>query len=224
MRDPQIVIGVDEAGRGALAGPLVVAAAAFRFGQPAVQARYRGLRGEKRLTAADSKSFHNLVERGVLDVAIRDAAVAVAIVERSAKEIDARLMGSIFPESTKLAVSRVLEELVAKGMGEAPADYFVLLDGDVEIPDGIPCAVQAIVDGDRQVWQIGAASIVAKVHCDAHMVALHAQYPDWCFDQHKGYPTDVHKALLKKHGPSPVHRKTFRPVAEARGLPPGFEV
>jgi len=222
--DPQIVIGVDEAGRGALAGPLVVVAAAFRFGDPPVQARYQSLRGEVRLTAADSKSFSNPVQRGVLDVAIRDAALAVAIVERSAKEIDARLMGSVFAASTKLAVSRVLEELVAKGLGQVPSDYQVLLDGDVEIPDGIPCPARAIVNGDRLVWQIGAASIVAKVHCDARMLALHAQYPEWSFDKHKGYPTAAHKELLQKYGPSPVHRKTFRPVAEARGLPPGFEV
>ncbi len=224
MRDPKIVIGVDEAGRDALAGPLVVAAAAFRFGQPAVQARYRSLRGEKRLTAADPRSFSSPVERGVLDVAIRHAAVAFAIVERSVKEIDARPTRSVLAETTKLAVSRVLEELVAKGMGEAPADYLVLLDAGVEIPAGIPCSVQAIADGDREVWQISAASIVAKVHCDAHMVGLHAQYPNWRFDQHRGRPTAAHKALLKKHGPSPVHRKTLHPASGAEGLPPRLEV
>lgn len=224
MRHPQIIIGVDEAGRGALAGPLVVAAAAFHFDQPAVRARYRGPRCEKRLTAADATSLSNAVERGVLDVAIRNAAVAVAIVERSAREMGARPMGSIFPETTKLAVSRVLEELVAKGMGESPADYLVLLDGDLDIPDGIPCAVQRIEDGERQVWHIGAASIVAKVHCEAHMAALHALYPYWGFDQHQGYPSAVHKERLKEHGPSPVHRKRFLPVAGAEGLPPGLEV
>jgi ribonuclease HII len=215
----QIVIGLNEAGRGALAGPLVVAAAAFRFGEPPVQARYQSLRGEQRLSAADPRSFADPVQRGVLDVAIRDAAIASAIVERSAKEIDARRMGSIFPETTKLAVSRVLEELVAKGMGQTPTDYLVLVDGDVEIPEGIPCPVRAVVDGDRQVWPIGAASIVANVHRDAHMVALHAQYPEWHFDQHKGYPTAAHEELLRKHGPSAVHRKTLRPVPGANGAP-----
>jgi ribonuclease HII len=221
---PQIVIGMSQAGRGALAGPLVVTAAAFRFGEPPVQARYQSLRGEQRLSAADPRSFADPVQRGVLDVAIRDAALAVAIVERGAKEIDARLMRSIFPETMKLAVSRVLEELVAKGMGQTPTDYLVLVDGDVELPEGIPCPVRAVVDGERQVGPIGAASIVAKVHRDAHMDALHAQYPDWRFDQHKGYPTAAHKQLLRTHGPSSVHRKSFRPVAEANGLPPGFEV
>lgn len=224
MSDPQIVIGVGEAGRAALAGPLVVAAAAFRFSQVAVHARYWSLRGEKRLTAADPTSFSNLVECGVLDVAIRHAAVALAIVERSAKEIDARPMDAVVLETTQLAVSRVLEQLVAQGMGEAPADYLVLMDGDVEIPAGIPCAVQTTAVGDRQVWQIGAASIVAKVHCDAHMVALHAQYPAWGFDDHKGYPSAVHQELLDQHGPSPVHRKTFCPVAARHGAPTAYEV
>ncbi len=223
MIEPQVIIGVDESGRGALAGPLVVVAAAFRRGASPVTAEYRGLRGDKRLTAGDSKSFSNPIHREVLDQAIRASALALAVVERSAQEIDERLMSAVHPEATRLAIARVLEQLTTKGNGTSPADFLVMLDGEGQIPEGIPCPVRTVVDGDKHVWQIGAASIVAKVHCDARMLALHTRHPDWGFDQHKGYPTAAHRRLLAEHGPSPVHRITFRPVAEARGLPPGFE-
>ncbi len=148
---------------------------------------------------------------------------ATCIVERSAKEIDERLMWVVFSEALKLTIIRVIDKLMGQGVGNVPADFLVMLDGDIVVPAGIPCAVRTVIDGDKRVWQIGAASLIAKVQRDAKMQALHEKYPDYQFDKNKGYPVPKHKALLKKLGPSPVHRKTFKPVAEWNGLPEGFE-
>ena len=223
MTTPSIIIGVDESGRGSLAGPLVVCAVAFLREEQPVTAAYHSLRGDKVVTAGDSKSFSNPVHREVLDQAIRSVALGYTVIERSASEIDARLMFHVFPESLHLAISRLLEQLLAKGFSKNPQDYLVMVDGDVPLPQGLGCPMRAVIDGDKLVWQIGAASIVAKVACDAKMVALHEQYPKYDFAKNKGYPVHAHKKVLKALGPSPVHRKTFRPVAEALGLPPGFE-
>lgn len=217
-----VIIGVDEAGRGALAGPLVVAAAAFSVFESPVTANYHSVHGDKVITVGDSKSFSSANQRDVLDIAVRNIALAVSVVERSAKEIDERLMYHVFPETTKLAVSRVMEQLVKRGIGSRPSDYLVLLDGDLHIP-GIPCPVRSIVDGDKRVWQIGAASIVAKVHRDNVMMTLDSRYPGYELDKNKGYPVPTHKKLLKKLGPSPVHRKSFRPVSQAGGPIAGLE-
>jgi ribonuclease HII len=221
---PRIIIGVDEAGRGALAGPLVVCAAAFQVDTPVVTAMYKSLRGEKVVVAGDSKSFSNPLHREVLDPVIRESAMAVAVIERSAKEIDERLMYVVFPEALRLAIARVIERLVQLGHGDVANDYVVKIDGEIPRPEGIPCVVHSIPDGDKKIWQIGAASIVAKVHRDHRMDELHAAYPEWGFDTHRGYPTPAHKKLIKTLELTPIHRRTFRPVAEAKGLPPGFEM
>jgi ribonuclease HII len=189
-----------------------------------VSATYRGLRGDHIVVAGDSKSFSNPVHREVLDVAIREVALGVAVVERSAKEIDDRLMHVVFTEALRLAIARVMEQLVAAGHGDVVNDYVVKIDGEIPRPAGIPCAVHSIPDGDKKVWQIGAASIVAKVLRDQRMDELHKLYPEWGFDKHRGYPTPGHKKLLKTLETTTAHRRTFRPVAEARGLPVGFEV
>jgi ribonuclease HII len=219
----KVIIGVDEVGCGALAGPLVVAAVAFTDTAERVTAIYRGLRSEKTLVVGDSKSLKE-EHREVLARAVEEKALATCIIERSNKDIDARLLSVVFPETVGLVIARVLEELKHRGLGEAPEDYLVMIDGDIRVPPNIPCPYRTVVDGDKRIWQIGAASVIAKVKRDERMLQLHEKYPDFQFDKNKGYPVPAHKKLLGEHGPSPVHRRTFRPVAEAKGLPEGFEV
>lgn len=220
----EVIIGVDESGRGALAGPLVVAATAFlREREQPVTAIYHTLRGDKVVVAGDSKKFKNAGHREVLDKAIREAALATVVVERSSKEIDARLMYVVFPETIRLAISRCLEQVVHTTKFCNPDAFLVMVDGEIQVPNDLPCQIRTVVDGDKRVWQIGAASIVAKVARDARMMELHARYPKYGFDQNKGYPVPEHKKLLKKYGPSEVHRGTFKPVVASRPLPDGFE-
>lgn len=218
----KVIIGVDEVGCGALAGPLVVAAAAFTVNAEIVTATYRGVRGDKQLMVGDSKSI-NENHREVLARAVEERALATCIIERASKEIDARLLSTVFPETIGLVIARVLEELHHKGVGDKPDDFLVMIDGDIMLPPNLPCPYKKVVDGDKKIWQIGAASIIAKVRRDGVMLKLHEKYPLYGFDKSKGYPTPAHKKLLKEHGPSAVHRRTFRPVAEAQGLPEGFE-
>jgi ribonuclease HII len=223
MSEPNIIIGIDEAGMGALAGPLVVCAAAFERDASPVTATFRGLRGDVVVTAGDSKSFRNPTHREVLATAIRGSAHALTLIERSNKEIDARLISAIFPEALRLAAARCIEQIVLRGKFTDPRHFLIVIDGDVTVPDGLPCPIRAIPDGDKKIWQIGAASIVAKTVRDSHMTALASRHPEYDFERNKGYPTPDHKRRIKAHGPSSVHRKTFRPVAEADGPKPGFE-
>lgn len=220
-----IVIGVDESGCGALAGPLVVCAAAFRRGENPPVAPYIDGRGRsKTIAVRDSKKISNPAHREVLDAAIRTTALGTAVVETSPQEIDRRLLRQAFPETLRLAVTRLLEQLFAKGLPRDPHEYVVVFDGEVPMPKDLRCHMYAVPDGDNRIWQVSAASIVAKVARDAVMDKLHRQYPNYNFAEHKGYPTRVHKILLAKHGASDAHRRTFRPVAECQGRHPAFEV
>ena len=221
---PKYIIGVDEVGCGALAGPLVVCAAAFLQGQGIVTGVYHTLRGDRLLTVGDSKSFRIGAHLECLAQAVKEDAVATCVLERTNQEIDARLLSVVLPETIALAIARIVENIRRKDANVVPEDFSVLVDGDLRLPAGIPCPCKTIAGGDKTVWQIGAASIVAKVVRDGRMVQLHDKYPKYGFDTNKGYPVASHKRLLSKHGPSPAHRRTFRPVAELYGLPEGFEV
>lgn len=225
MNEPKYVIGVDEVGCGAIAGPLVVAAVAFRADAPRVTTEWRGVRGVKALAADDSKKIKAPEQRAVLDAAIRATAVAHAIIERTPAEIDARLLREVFPEALRLAIQRCAEQL-AMALGNFSLrkdELLVLVDGDLERPD-VPCPVRMVPGGDALDWRIGAASIVAKACHDRYMARLAAEHPDWSFDKHRGYPTPKHLDQLHRDGVlDQVHRKTFAPVRAARGPIPGME-
>lgn len=222
---PRFIIGVDEVGCGAIAGPLVVAAVAFRADAPRVTAEWRGVRGVKTLAADDSKRIKAPEQRAVLDIAIRAAAVASAVIERSAPEIDARLLREVFPEAIRLAIQRCAEQLaMALGSFSLRKDeLLVLVDGDLVRPD-VPCPVRMVPGGDALDWRIGAASIVAKACHDRHVARIASAHPDWGFDKHRGYPTRGHLERLTQAGSlDDVHRRTFAPVRASRGPIPGFE-
>jgi ribonuclease HII len=227
MTDARYVIGVDEVGCGAIAGPLVVAAVAFRADAPRVTAEWRGVRGVKTLAADDSKKIKVPEQRGALDLAIRTAAVAHAVIERSAAEIDARLLREVFPEALRLAIQRCVEQLmmtVNPGKFHIPKDdLLVLIDGDLVRPD-VPCPVRMVPGGDALDWRIGAASIVAKACHDRHVARIAGEHPEWAFDKHRGYPTPKHLDQLHRDGLlDQVHRRTFGPVRASRGPIPGME-
>ena len=182
---PGLVAGVDEAGRGPLAGPVVAAAVILDDLHPVP-----GLADSKALTAARRESLADQ---------IRARALCVAVGSASVEEID-RLN---ILQATLLAMKRAVE-----GLRLTPVK--VLVDGN-QLPRW-SLQSQAIVDGDAKVPCICAASIVAKVHRDNLCVQLHEQFPHYGFAQHKGYPTPAHKAAIVRHGPCPIHRMTFAPI------------
>jgi len=180
-----LICGVDEAGRGPLAGP--VFAAAVILDRNAV---IPGVADSKKLAAA---------KRGSLAQMIKISAVAWAVRSATVEEID-RLN---ILRASLLAMRRAVEALDVE-------PSHVLVDG-LHCPE-LRWPVQAIVRGDAKVGAISAASILAKVARDALMLELHGQYPQYRFDLHKGYPTAAHLAALQTHGVSPVHRRSFAPV------------
>ncbi|MEJ2139590.1 MAG: ribonuclease HII [Gammaproteobacteria bacterium] len=184
--------GVDEAGRGPLAGPVVAAAVVLEHGSPVP-----GIRDSKKLSAR---------QRERLNEVIRKSAVSWAIGIASVTEIDELNI----LHASMLAMRRAIE-----GLPEIPA--LLRVDGN-RCPDMGPefgGSLQALVGGDDICPAIGAASIVAKVERDAIMDELHREFPAYGFDRHRGYPTAQHRQALHEHGPAIVHRKSFRPVAEA---------
>ena len=183
-----LVAGVDEAGRGPLAGPVVVAAVILDQRQP-----IKGLADSKKLTA---------LRREKLFDEIRAKALCCSIAQASVEEID-RLN---ILQATLLAMRRAVEGLRLK-------PNKVLVDGN-RLPDiGLPA--QAMVGGDALVPAISAASILAKVHRDRWCLELDQLFPQYGFAKHKGYGTAAHLAALQAHGPCAEHRISFRPVAEA---------
>ena len=188
---PGLVAGVDEAGRGPLAGPVVAAAVILDDLRP-----IPGLNDSKKLSAA---------RREVLFDEIRAKALCCSVAEASVEEID-RLN---ILQATMLAMRRAVQGLRLK-----PAK--VLVDGNRLPP--LEVLAEAIVGGDAKVAAISAASILAKVTRDRQLIELHQRYPEYGFDRHKGYGTADHLAALRRHGPLPVHRRSFAPVAQALTL------
>jgi ribonuclease HII len=183
---PRLVCGVDEAGRGPLAGPVYAAAVIL---DPA--RRVNGL--------ADSKVL-DAKRREILASRIKERAIAWSIAYASVEEID-RL--NIF-HASMLAMRRAVA-------GLAVPPQHALIDGNSR-PPGLACAATAIVDGDARLRPISAASILAKTARDAEMIALHDRYPEYRFDRHKGYGTAEHLEALGRVGPCAIHRRSFYAV------------
>ncbi len=182
-----LVCGVDEAGRGPLAGPVSAAAVILDDARP-----IEGLADSKRLSEK---------QRDQLAPVIREHALAWAVAYAEVEEID-RLN---ILQATLLAMRRAVLALPVRPQQ-------VLVDGLYCPQTGIPS--QAIVKGDSKVAAISAASILAKTARDELMLQLHERYPQYGFDGHKGYPTAAHLAALRAHGVSEIHRRSFRPVRE----------
>ena len=181
----QLIAGVDEVGRGPLAGPVVAAAVILDPKRP-----IEGL--------ADSKALSEK-KREELAVLIRERAVAWALGRAENEEIDTINI----LQASLLAMRRAVLAL-------RPPPEFALIDGN-RCPE-LPCPADAIIKGDATVAVISAASILAKVSRDREMVELDEQYPGYGFAGHKGYPTKAHILALSKLGVTPIHRRSFGPV------------
>jgi ribonuclease HII len=180
-----LLAGVDEAGRGPLAGNVVAAAVILNSADP-----IEGLADSKKLSAK---------RREQLSLEIRQRCRAWAVVSVSAEEID---QINIL-QATMLAMKQAVERL------DVVPDH-VFIDGN-RCPD-LCYPATAIVKGDDRVAEISAASILAKVVRDEQMLALHDEFPQYGFDRHKGYPTKAHVEALAEHGPCPQHRRSYAPV------------
>jgi ribonuclease HII len=189
---PGLVAGVDEAGRGPLAGPVVAAAVILDDLNPIA-----GLADSKKLTA---------LRRERLFDEIRAKALCCSIAEATVEEIDQLNI----LQATLLAMRRAVEGLRLK-------PNKVLIDGN-RLPV-LDVLAEAIVKGDSKVPAISAASILAKVHRDRLCDEWHTKYPMYGFDGHKGYGTATHLAALREHGPSPWHRRSFAPVRDCTVAP-----
>ncbi len=183
--------GVDEVGRGPLAGPVVAAAVILDPERP-----IEGLADSKRLSER---------RREALAEAIHARALAVGLGRAEVEEID-RI--NILQASLRAMRRAVLALEVSPEL--------LLVDGN-RCPEGLPCRAEAVIRGDQRVAVISAASIVAKVARDREMVALDAEYPGYGLARHKGYPSPAHLEALARLGPSPVHRRSFGPVRRLCG-------
>lgn len=184
-----LVAGVDEAGRGPLAGPVSVAAVILDPSRPIT-----GLDDSKKLSEKKREALYPL---------IIERALAWHIEFVDAAEIDALNI----LQATLTGMRRALHAL-------SPAAQLARIDGN-RVPRDLPCPAEAIIGGDALEPAIMAASILAKVARDRAMRALHVEYPQYGFDRHKGYPSPVHLAALAEHGPCPQHRRSFAPVRGA---------
>ena len=181
----QLIAGVDEVGRGPLVGAVVTAAVILDPDNP-----IEGLRDSKKLSEK---------KREALDVEIREKALSWAVARAEPEEIDQLNI----LHASMLAMKRAVDALNVR-------PDFVLVDGN-RLPDW-QYQAEAVVKGDDKHAEIAAASILAKVARDNEMKQLHAQYPEYGFDRHKGYPTAAHFAAIERHGVLDCYRKSFKPV------------
>jgi ribonuclease HII len=189
-----LIAGVDEAGRGPLAGPVIAAAVILDPQRP-----IRGVADSKQLTP---------LQRSRLEVEIQARALSWAVGRAEVEEIDSINI----LQATLLAMQRAVAAL-------DPAPRHALIDGD-RCPR-LSCPAVAVVRGDQKVAAIAAASILAKVARDREMEALDARYPGYGFARHKGYTTREHVRALRRLGATPIHRRSFRPVCDVLGDGPG---
>lgn len=187
-----LIAGIDEAGRGALAGPVVAAAVILPLNDQ-IETLLLGVNDSKQLSAKKRETLFDLIIQHAL---------AYGIGQQPAAVID---QIGILP-ANRLAMGTAVSQLT-------PPPQFLLIDGRIRLPQlNIP--QQSIVRGDSQSLSIAAASILAKVTRDRLMCELDSQFPHYGFAQHKGYGTEQHRAAITRHGPCPQHRYSFAPIRQ----------
>jgi ribonuclease HII len=218
------IIGIDEAGRGPLAGPVVAAAALcrnfeFRISNFESSSNDQISNDKNWDLVRDSKTLSHKQRENLFDFIQENFYVGVGIIDH--KTID---RVNIL-EASFLAMKAAISDLLRKSKSEIQnsksetnpkfkiqnSKLIILLDGNKLIPN-LSLEQKAIVSGDKAVKSISAASIIAKVTRDRIMMEMHEKYPEYDFAQHKGYGTKLHLEMLKKHGPCEIHRRSFKPV------------
>ena len=189
--EKHLIAGVDEVGRGPLAGPVIAAAVILNEACPII-----GLADSKKLTQK---------RREALAIQIHQQALAFALGRAEVEEID---QINIL-QASLLAMKRAIEQLPI-------APHHVLVDG--KYCPQTDYTMEAIIQGDKTVPAISAASIIAKVARDQEMCEMDSLYPDYGFAAHKGYPTKAHRQALQQHGTTPIHRRSFAPVRDILGI------
>jgi len=193
------VLGLDEAGRGPLAGSVVAAAVMLR------KSKIKNKKSKILFkTVKDSKKLSPKKREEIYKNLIKNSSIEWAIGRTSEKVIDKINI----LEATKLAMKRAVRNLEKKMTKKA---NFLILDGGFKINLDVP--QKSIKKADNKVFSVAAASIIAKVSRDRAMKRYHKKYQKYGFNKHKGYPTKLHRKMLKKHGPCKIHRKTFNPVS-----------
>jgi len=196
------VAGLDEAGRGPLAGPVTAATVIIKMSKSNLKSKilnlksnFKGIRDSKKLTPKKREEFYKLI--------VKSPFLEWGIGRGSERVIDKINI----LEATKLAMKRAIKKLKRR-------PDFLILDGNFKIDVKIP--QKSIIKGDEKVFSCACASILAKVTRDRIMRRYHKKYPKYRFDLHKGYPTKFHLKMLKKYGPCKIHRKSFGPVRACR--------
>ncbi len=191
----RIIFGMDEAGRGPLAGPVAAAAVALPLERDDLSKSLRGVRDSKEMTP---------LQRESLETTIKDIALAWGIGQSSSAEIDR--LGIV--NATKAAMQSALEQALDRSDIQPDCLFldYMLFPERHDIPQ------VSIVEGDKRSLSIACASVIAKVWRDKHMRDLDRRYPQYGFAKHKGYGTAGHRRALQQHGPCPEHRRTFAPV------------
>jgi len=192
------VVGLDEAGRGPLSGPVVAAAVVINSSFKFQVFGLEDLKDSKKLTPKKREEFYKILTN--------HSAIEWGIGKVSEKVIDKINI----LEATKLAMKRAIKNLEKKHRRAS----FLILDGNFKIDSPIP--QKSIIKADEKVFSCACASILAKVYRDRIMRRYHKKYSQYGFAQHKGYPTKQHRKMLKKYGPCKIHRKTFKPVKSCK--------
>ncbi|MFH1522699.1 MAG: ribonuclease HII [Patescibacteria group bacterium] len=187
----KLIGGIDEAGRGPLAGPVVAACVILGPEFRAGKSKLELVKDSKKLTAKKREELFDVIYNEF-------AEVGVGICDHSTIDKINIL------QATFLAMKKAIGALRKK-------PEFIILDGRFPIPN-MSLKQKAVIRGDELVFSIAAASIIAKVTRDKIMKEMHETYPQYCFDKHKGYGTKLHIERLRQHGPSPIHRRSFKPV------------
>jgi len=191
------IAGLDESGRGPLAGPVVAAVTVLIKPICGIHERFmqiRGLKDSKKLTPTKREELYKILTSH-RQIKWGTGRVSEKVIDRI----------NVL-EATKLAMEKAVKNLEKK----LKKVDFLIIDGNFGINSSIP--QKAIIKGDEKVFSCAAASIIAKVSRDRKMKKLHRKYPHYGLDRHKGYPTKYHRKMLKKYGPCKIHRKSFRPV------------